>query len=57
METAMELGFNWPVGPLKIAKLIGPVRSSALLDQLQEAHGAAYAQAPLLRAEAEGASV
>ncbi|HEX6457007.1 MAG TPA: 3-hydroxyacyl-CoA dehydrogenase NAD-binding domain-containing protein [Solirubrobacterales bacterium] len=56
METAMKLGFNWPVGPLKITKLIGPTRAVALLEQLEATHGAAYAQAPLLRAEAEGST-
>ncbi len=52
METAMQLGFNWPAGPLRIAKLIGPARALALLERLEEEHGAAYRPAPLLRAEA-----
>jgi 3-hydroxybutyryl-CoA dehydrogenase len=54
METAMELGFNWPAGPLKLAEKIGPVQAAALLERLQASKGAAYAPAPLLRAEAEG---
>jgi 3-hydroxybutyryl-CoA dehydrogenase len=49
METAMRLGFNWPVGPLRFAKLIGPDRAADLLEQLQTANGDAYAPAPLLR--------
>ncbi|HEU4706100.1 MAG TPA: 3-hydroxyacyl-CoA dehydrogenase NAD-binding domain-containing protein [Solirubrobacterales bacterium] len=54
METAMRLGFNWPAGPLKIAKLIGPVRAVEVLERLEESSGDAYAQAPLLLAEADG---
>ena len=55
METAMKLGFNWPLGPLAITELIGPARAVELLAGLEAEHGAAYAAAPLLRAEAEGA--
>ncbi len=57
METAMQLGFNWPAGPLKLAKKIGAARAVALLEQLEATNGAAYAPAPLLRAEAEGEAV
>lgn len=49
METAMRLGFNWPVGPLKFAKLIGPDRAADLLERLQAEKGDAYAPAPGLR--------
>ncbi|HET8566806.1 MAG TPA: 3-hydroxyacyl-CoA dehydrogenase NAD-binding domain-containing protein [Solirubrobacterales bacterium] len=49
METAMRLGFNWPVGPLKFAKLIGPDRAADLLERLQAEKGEAYAPAPGLR--------
>jgi 3-hydroxybutyryl-CoA dehydrogenase len=49
METAMKLGFNWPLGPLAIAELIGPGRAVELLDRLQQEKGAAYSPAPLLR--------
>jgi 3-hydroxybutyryl-CoA dehydrogenase len=55
METAMKLGFNWPLGPLAITELIGPARAVGLLDQLRAEKGDAYAAAPLLRAEAEAA--
>lgn len=54
METAMRLGFNWPVGPMKLTSLISPARAVDLLKCLESANGSAYAQAPLLRAEAEG---
>ncbi|MGN6587876.1 MAG: 3-hydroxyacyl-CoA dehydrogenase NAD-binding domain-containing protein, partial [Solirubrobacterales bacterium] len=53
METAMQLGFNWPVGPLKFAEKIGPQRAVELLERLQATNGEAYAQAPLLRRAAE----
>lgn len=49
METAMRLGFNWPLGPLGFAELIGPERAADLLEELQAEIGAAYAPAPLLR--------
>jgi 3-hydroxybutyryl-CoA dehydrogenase len=49
METAMKLGFNWPLGPLGIADLIGPDRAADLLERLEAERGAAYAPAPLLR--------
>lgn len=53
METAMRLGFNWPLGPLAIAELIGPARAIETLDRLRAERGEAYAAAPLLRDEAE----
>jgi len=49
METAMRLGFNWPLGPLGFAELIGPDRAADLLERLRAEKGAAYAPAPLLR--------
>ncbi|HWJ42207.1 MAG TPA: 3-hydroxyacyl-CoA dehydrogenase NAD-binding domain-containing protein [Solirubrobacterales bacterium] len=54
METAMRLGFNWPLGPLGIAELIGPRRAVELLDRLEAERGEAYRAAPLLRAQAKG---
>ncbi len=54
METAMKLGFNWPLGPLAITELIGPARAVELLDRAAGEAGEAYAVAPRLRAEAEG---
>ncbi len=53
METAMKLGFNWPAGPLKLARLIGPRRAVELLERLEATNGAAYEPAPRLRDEAE----
>jgi 3-hydroxybutyryl-CoA dehydrogenase len=49
METAMRLGFNWPLGPLGFAELIGPDRAADLLERLEAEKGAAYAPAPRLR--------
>ncbi len=57
METAMMLGFNWPVGPLKLTEKIGPARAVEVLRGLRTTNGDAYAPAPLLLAEAEGATV
>jgi len=52
METALKLGFNWPLGPLAITELIGPRRAVELLDLLRAEKGEAYAAAPQLRADA-----
>jgi 3-hydroxybutyryl-CoA dehydrogenase len=51
MDTAMKLGFNWPLGPIGITELIGPDRAADLLERLQAEKGAAYASAPRLRDE------
>ena len=49
MDTAMKLGFNWPLGPIAITNLIGPARAADLLEGLQAKKGSAYAPAPELR--------
>jgi 3-hydroxybutyryl-CoA dehydrogenase len=53
MDTAMRLGFNWPLGPLELAERVGPQGALSLLEELQAAHGEAYRPAPLLRTAAE----
>jgi 3-hydroxybutyryl-CoA dehydrogenase len=53
MDTAMKLGFNWPVGPIAITELIGASRAVEMLERLRAEKGEAYAVAPRLRAEAE----
>lgn len=53
MDTAMQLGLNWPLGPLSLAEKIGAGPAVALLEELESAEGGAYAQAPLLRRAAE----
>jgi 3-hydroxybutyryl-CoA dehydrogenase len=55
IETAMKLGFNWPLGPLAITGLIGPRHAVETLERLRADHGEAYAPAPRLQAEAEAA--
>ncbi|HEX7293600.1 MAG TPA: 3-hydroxyacyl-CoA dehydrogenase NAD-binding domain-containing protein [Solirubrobacterales bacterium] len=50
MDTAMRLGFNWPLGPLELTEMIGRQRAVALLKELQATHGDAYLPAPGLGA-------
>jgi 3-hydroxybutyryl-CoA dehydrogenase len=50
MNTAMRLGFNWPLGPVEFSDLIGADRALALLEGLRASRGEAYAPAPLLTA-------
>ena len=52
MNTAMRLGFNWPLGPLELTGLIGPKRAVQLLEELCERLGDAYLPAPRLVAAA-----
>jgi 3-hydroxybutyryl-CoA dehydrogenase len=54
MDTAMQLGFNWPVGPSGFTKLIGAERAVELLEALEAEGGEAYRAAPGLRAAAVG---
>jgi 3-hydroxybutyryl-CoA dehydrogenase len=49
IDTAMRLGFNWPVGPLAWSERLGAARALGILDELREVHGEAYRAAPLLR--------
>lgn len=49
MNTAMRLGFNWPLGPLEFTGLIGAERAATLLEELCERRGDAYRPAPGLR--------
>ena len=52
MNTAMRLGFNWPLGPLEFTGLIGAGRAVGLLEELQARLGDAYLPAPRLLAAA-----
>jgi 3-hydroxybutyryl-CoA dehydrogenase len=56
MDTAMKLGFNWPLGPIAITELIGPRRAVELLECLEDEKGAAYVPAPKLRTIANSTS-
>ena len=53
MDTAMQLGLNWPLGPLSLAERIGAAPALELLEELEGELGAAYAPAPPLRRAAE----
>ena len=57
METAMRLGFNWPLGPMAITDLIGPARAVAILSALERERGGAYAPAPSLHASARSTNI
>ena len=48
MNTAMRLGFNWPLGPVELSELIGAGPAVALLEELRSRHGEAYRPAPSL---------
>jgi len=54
MDTAMRLGFNWPLGPLEMTELIGPERAVRLLNELQAERGDAYSPSPRLAALSGG---
>ena len=54
MNTAMRLGFNWPLGPIEFTELIGARRAVELLEGLRAEHGDAYRPAPGLLAAAQG---
>jgi len=55
IDTAMALGFNWPLGPLAWGERLGWARALGTLEELRESRGEAYRAAPLLReAAAEG---
>ena len=53
----MRLGFNWPLGPLEFADLIGAKRAVELLEGLRQDLGDAYRAAPKLAAAAGRARV
>jgi 3-hydroxybutyryl-CoA dehydrogenase len=53
INTAMRLGYNWPIGPLEWGERLGWSRALGLLEELRELQGEAYRPAPLLR-EAAG---
>ncbi len=49
IDRAMQLGANYPKGPLAWAGELGLVRILRVLDALREMHGDSYLAAPLLR--------
>ena len=42
IDTAMRLGFNWPLGPLEWGERLGWSRCLGALEELRELHGEAY---------------
>ena len=54
VNTAMRLGYNWPVGSLEWGERLGWSRALGVLEELRELQGEAYRPAPLLRERAGG---
>jgi 3-hydroxybutyryl-CoA dehydrogenase len=56
INTAMRLGYNWPIGSLEWGERLGWSHALGVLEELRELQGEAYRPAPLLReAAASGA--
>jgi 3-hydroxybutyryl-CoA dehydrogenase len=56
INTAMRLGYNWPIGSLEWGERLGWSRALGVLEELRELQGEAYRPAPRLReAAASGA--
>ena len=53
INTAMRLGYNWPIGSLEWGERLGWSRALGVLEELRELQGEAYRPAPVLR---EGAA-
>src|SRR5882724_8507228 len=49
INTAMRLGYNWPIGPLEWGERLGWNRSLGVLEDLRDLRGEAYRPAPALR--------
>jgi 3-hydroxybutyryl-CoA dehydrogenase len=49
INTAMRLGYNWPVGSLEWGERLGWSRALGVLEELRELQGEAYRPAPALR--------
>jgi 3-hydroxybutyryl-CoA dehydrogenase len=49
INTAMRLGYNWPIGPLEWGERLGWSRSLGVLEELRELRGEAYRPALALR--------
>jgi 3-hydroxybutyryl-CoA dehydrogenase len=50
INTAMRLGYNWPIGSLEWGERLGWSRAVGVLEELRELQGEAYRPAPALRA-------
>ncbi len=49
INTAMRLGYNWPIGPLDWGERLGWSRALGVLEELRDLRGEAYRPAPALR--------
>ncbi len=49
VNTAMRLGYNWPIGPLEWGERLGWSHALGVLEELRELQGEAYRPAPALR--------
>ncbi|MGE5857476.1 MAG: 3-hydroxyacyl-CoA dehydrogenase NAD-binding domain-containing protein [Solirubrobacterales bacterium] len=49
INTAMRLGYNWPIGPLEWGERLGWSRALGVLEELRDLQGEAYRPAPALR--------
>ena len=52
INTAMRLGYNWPIGSLEWGERLGWAGALGVLEELRELQGEAYRPAPELRARA-----
>jgi 3-hydroxybutyryl-CoA dehydrogenase len=49
INTAMRLGYNWPIGSLEWGERLGWSRALGVLEELRDREGEAYRPAPVLR--------
>jgi 3-hydroxybutyryl-CoA dehydrogenase len=49
INTAMRLGYNWPIGPLEWGERLEWSRALGVLEELRDLQGEAYRPAPVLR--------
>jgi 3-hydroxybutyryl-CoA dehydrogenase len=49
INTAMRLGYNWPIGSLEWGERLGWSRALGVLEELRELRGEAYRPSPALR--------
>jgi 3-hydroxybutyryl-CoA dehydrogenase len=49
IDTAMRLGYNWPIGPLEWGERLGWSRALEILEELRDLRGEAYRPAPAMR--------
>jgi 3-hydroxybutyryl-CoA dehydrogenase len=57
INTAMRLGYNWPIGSLEWGERLGWSRALGVLEELRELEGEAYRPAPLLREAASSGAL